>query len=422
MRQKSEYVLYQTLQQAWIGSQQSGRRKECVKAFFDGPSLFFHPQIQQGVFRGSNVKDRRQSVLLKAEAVQSLHNVLKSKLSLLPTDFQNCPSPQAADGDSIPLQLHTASEVRGGQHSLPSPDDLPPTAFASSDTFVDIVPCDVSDASKVLHMFKAVMKHNNDLKKSEKRQGRRAEVCNQLHRAQSMFMSCSSWRAAPETTATADEDVVEGLKTSANTLNIGGAECNTQPSVFVSVDLEWYERDQSRLLEIGWSCWDSVRREISSKHWIVEENLRVRNGRYVPDHRSDFRFGESILGSKKEGTKALQHDLEPSSWAASLSQYIKTAGGGGGSKILPKVAIVGHGMVADLKMLDSMGIVIPEGTEVIDTNSLAWALMGGSQVQHSLRSLLSWLSVPDVIKLHNGGNDARYTLEAALRMCQMPKP
>ncbi|GAX86424.1 hypothetical protein CEUSTIGMA_g13834.t1 [Chlamydomonas eustigma] len=158
------------------------------------------------------------------------------------------------------------------------------------------------------------------------------------------------------------------------------------------------------------------------RHWIVEENLRVRNGRYVPDHRSDFRFGESILGSKKEGTKALQHDLEPSSWAASLSQYIKTAGGGGGFKILPKVALVGHGMVADLKMLDSMGIVIPEGTEVIDTNSLAWALMGGSQVQHSLRSLLSWLSVPDVIKLHNGGNDARYTLEAALRMCQMPKP
>lgn len=30
------------------------------------------------------------------------------------------------------------------------------------------------------------------------------------------------------------------------------------------------------------------------------------------------------------------------------------------------------------------------------------------QVQYSLRSLLSWLEVPDVNKLHNAGNDARW--------------
>ena len=35
---------------------------------------------------------------------------------------------------------------------------------------------------------------------------------------------------------------------------------------------------------------------------------------------------------------------------------------------------------------------------------------------YSLRALLGWLEVPDVQKLHNGGNDARYTLMAMLKM------
>ena len=110
----------------------------------------------------------------------------------------------------------------------------------------------------------------------------------------------------------------------------------------------------------------------------MEDNLGVSNGRYVPNHRRDFRFGESTVGSKKEGAKvrhvhniysvcmllerylslidlliylqALQADLEASTWS-SLRQL----------KRAPRVALVGHGMAADLKILDTMGIVIPVG-------------------------------------------------------------
>jgi hypothetical protein len=123
-------------------------------------------------------------------------------------------------------------------------------------------------------------------------------------------------------------------------------------------------------------------------------------------------------------------------------------------KGIPQVALVGHGMAADLKILDTMGVIIPAGehhpsalpcilalrppsrvstflfafqrplsddyshpgTEIIDTNCLASALSGGKPVQYSLRALLGQLQIPDVHKLHNGGNDARYTLLAMLRM------
>ena len=64
----------------------------------------------------------------------------------------------------------------------------------------------------------------------------------------------------------------------------------------------------------------------------------------------------------------------------------------------------------------TFGTSIISGTEIIDTNNLASALMGGTPVQHSLRNILSSLDIKDVQKLHNGGNDARYTLVALLRM------
>lgn len=40
--------------------------------------------------------------------------------------------------------------------------------------------------------------------------------------------------------------------------------------VFVSVDLEWSERDPDLVTELGWTLWHNTRRSIWSKHYIVK--------------------------------------------------------------------------------------------------------------------------------------------------------
>eukprot|EP00955_Chlamydomonas_euryale_P007114 75383-Chlamydomonas_euryale.AAC.1 len=197
-------------------------------------------------------------------------------------------------------------------------------------------------------------------------------------------------------------------------------------AVLVSVDLEWHEADQSKLLEIGWATWDSASRRVEAAHWIVkvsafehpvtcasrlqhlarcaqQEHEETRNGRYVPDHKHEFRFGVSEVGSAKAGAAALQAVLQPATWAARIAEQQPPQQP---QQPLPRVALVGHGMVGDLKMLAAMGVALPPGLELLDTAMLAWALLGGKQSSVSLRNLLGWLQVDGVAKLHNAGNDA----------------
>ncbi|KAJ9533730.1 hypothetical protein QJQ45_026807 [Haematococcus lacustris] len=75
----------------------------------------------------------------------------------------------------------------------------------------------------------------------------------------------------------------------------------------LSIDLEWWERDHSLLLELGWSIWDSVKRYHHTRHWIVEEGLHRHNGRYVPDARNAFSgFHSPSLWSRQGQTAEMQ--------------------------------------------------------------------------------------------------------------------
>ncbi|KAF5834706.1 hypothetical protein DUNSADRAFT_8531 [Dunaliella salina] len=171
--------------------------------------------------------------------------------------------------------------------------------------------------------------------------------------------------------------------------------------VLLSIDLEWYERSTELLLEIGWTLWDSASRRCTSKHWIVSEGLGYANGRYVPNMRDAFKFGTSQVGKLADGVGSLQADIDAH----------------------PGLILVGHDMTQDMQMLAKWGIQVPEGTQVLDTSKLAWARVGDPTRQAmSLRTLLAWLQVPDVSGLHNGGNDARFTMEVLLKLCAPEAP
>ncbi|MEW5302160.1 MAG: hypothetical protein WDW36_004967 [Sanguina aurantia] len=284
-----------------------------------------------------------------------------------------------------------------------------------------------------------------------------------------------------------------------------------QQCVLVSVDVEWWERDQTRVLELGWSCWDNSGREIVSRHWIVKEWLGTVNGRYVPNHKLEFEFGVSEVGSLSQGVAALSRDLseaaatgcapQPSpphappqpaslplrsagpvtsptpreqSRAASPSIAVGVDGvsgerpgtpanagaavgeavfssssssssssifpvtdvsvvkplpqssdgkldGGGRKGLSPLVVLVGHGMQHDVKIMKALGVLLPVGIVGADTQKLAMPVLRTKAVKTrknqpiGLLALLRSLDMAPT-KLHNAGNDALWTLRAALAL------
>lgn len=61
------------------------------------------------------------------------------------------------------------------------------------------------------------------------------------------------------------------------------------------------------------------------RHWIVSEGLRYANGRYVPDMRHAFKFGQSLQGPLSDGLAALQvRDAKKGSLAMPMGGMCQT--------------------------------------------------------------------------------------------------
>uniref|UniRef100_A0A7S3A936 Gfd2/YDR514C-like C-terminal domain-containing protein n=1 Tax=Rhodosorus marinus TaxID=101924 RepID=A0A7S3A936_9RHOD len=119
----------------------------------------------------------------------------------------------------------------------------------------------------------------------------------------------------------------------------------------LSVDIEAWERDQTKMLEIGavlfeLKKWDSAMPELtilSCKHFVVRENARCRNGRFVPDRRDHFNFGTSEVANKATIFSQLS-DL------VSRSEFM-----------------VGHGFRSDVKYLKNNGFAVDDLNKALDT-------------------------------------------------------
>lgn len=80
-------------------------------------------------------------------------------------------------------------------------------------------------------------------------------------------------------------------------------------NVYVALDLECYEFDHGRVIEIGLAWTNDARLgsvighgitgqanlPISSAHYAVRENLYLRNEKFVPDRKDQFLFGKTKI-------------------------------------------------------------------------------------------------------------------------------
>ncbi|KAJ3393013.1 hypothetical protein HDU84_002953 [Entophlyctis sp. JEL0112] len=234
-------------------------------------------------------------------------------------------------------------------------------------------------------------------------------------------------------------------------------------TVFVSLDIEAYERDQAKILEIGWTMYNprSTGSALIAKHFVCEENAGLANGKFVPNNRHQFRFGETEVESLDYIIDLLKVDMniDPSADGDAYAQ--------------PAV-LVGHSVSADIGWLRTCGVFIdstaydcfdeevedgrddevghgpqqhqqhsPPKSPVIgptsenialpnqhhnikfifDTADLDCGLHGRLRAQKfSVKKMCSGLGIIDDesdIPFHNAGNDAYLTMQAFLKMATL---
>ncbi|KAJ1924494.1 hypothetical protein IWQ60_005166 [Tieghemiomyces parasiticus] len=174
-------------------------------------------------------------------------------------------------------------------------------------------------------------------------------------------------------------------------------ELYVQPDrVFVSFDIEAYERHQHLLTEIGWSVFDTRLTTLENTHYIIQENSHLRNGRYVPDNRHRFDFGDSQYASLAQALDEFR---------ALLARY-------------PRAVLVGHGVASDFKYLRRQNFHFRDDFMTVDTQQL-YRAFANVRSGTGLAKVLTALSIRHG-NLHNAGNDARYTLQAMLAMVTRP--
>lgn len=122
------------------------------------------------------------------------------------------------------------------------------------------------------------------------------------------------------------------------------------------------------------------RLQVVTKHFIIQENSHLRNGRYVADNRDWFLFGRSTLASSEEALADLREALQDAR------------------------ALMGHDLRHERQQLAALGIQVSRDVEFVDSMQLFRRAFPGQKC--SLLAVLNYYNIPHHNRLHNAGNDA----------------
>jgi hypothetical protein len=222
--------------------------------------------------------------------------------------------------------------------------------------------------------------------------------------------------------------------------------------VFIAFDVESNEHAHHLITEVGVSTLDvfDIRmippgpggsewmKQIRSRHFRIKEHAHHRNKTFVQGKPDGFRFGESeFVALKDAAAKVDQCFMFP------FSQNYQHDGERGEHN-LPEgerrdwrgpadrnIVLVGHDIDQDIEYLNKLG------SKIFAPNSNVYPVTGGAKIwdaiceafdvatlyktlkketqTRSLGSVMADLG-RDAWDLHNGGNDARYTMEALIAL------
>ncbi|CAK7202642.1 hypothetical protein SEUCBS139899_005368 [Sporothrix eucalyptigena] len=184
--------------------------------------------------------------------------------------------------------------------------------------------------------------------------------------------------------------------------------------VFVAMDIESYEFNHSAITEIGFGILDTrdlvgVPPGLNCQNWmdlIRGRHLRIRehasmvNRRHVHGSENNFNFGTSEFIPLKDILRVVKSILQPQ------QAFGETR----------KVVLVGHDIKSDISLIKNIGFHVTDDMflDIVDTQDFYQHLRMKAH-QASLKFILTDLEIEHTF-LHNGGNDAVYTLQAMVRI------
>lgn len=193
--------------------------------------------------------------------------------------------------------------------------------------------------------------------------------------------------------------------------------------VFISIDVEWDEFNTSAITEVGVSTLDvydilgtppgqfgcNWQQRIRARHFWIEEYRHVKNTRWVHGCPEAFQFGKSKIVRKADMSRVL---------AGCFKLPYGRRGNHGRQALAPgfrPVILVGHQPRGDIDKLRQMGFdpTALANVNMIQDTAQIHAFLAQSPNKPSLAAVLEELDI-DAWFLHNGGNDAYYTLAALL--------
>lgn len=151
--------------------------------------------------------------------------------------------------------------------------------------------------------------------------------------------------------------------------------------------MEFWEKKQHIILELGFSVLDTKTNKIISKNIVILEHLNKKNGKYVPDEKFNFQFGETLFLKEKDAWELFNRTLEEADY------------------------YIGHAIKNDLRRLKKE----LRNKQVFDTMKMTNHYQFGFDQKMNLQKLATSLEL-NPQHLHNAGNDAFYTLESALKL------
>lgn len=156
------------------------------------------------------------------------------------------------------------------------------------------------------------------------------------------------------------------------------------------IDVEAFEHDTKKITEIGCCVVEGIR--VIHKHYIIEENQKYRNGKYVADNRDHYNFGESEILPLADIVTIMNDQIAKCDF------------------------MVGHAFRNDIQMLSSIGIPIGNA-KYYDTAKIGKAILQVKKSTVGLKEVLERTNI-EHSHLHNAGNDSSYTMAALLALVE----